>query len=239
MVSCTGAKKAGKGTSGMKELSAAETIKRVQAGRFSFDRLNADTNLGIKSDMFNGSVSAKIRMVKDSAIWMSASKLGFEVGRVLITQDSVFVIERLQKTFIRESIDEISKLAGVDLDFEMIQDLMIGNPYLHPVDNTVTYFDRDSLQIYPAFDEYRIAHTFTNGNFRLVRTTVRDEATKTAVVMDLDEYNSTSDSQIFAYFRKIVVDNENELSISFKDVELNVEKDIRFSIPSSYSPREF
>lgn len=238
-ISCTGARKAGSGNAASKELSAAETIKRIEAGTLEFERLNANLDLGVETDMFNGSVNAKLRMVRDSAIWLSASKLGFEVGRMLITPDSVFVVERLQKTYVRSSIDELSKMAGFELDFELVQDIMIGKPLLHPINNEVIYFDRDSIQIYPDFDDYKITHTVRNGDFKLVKTTLRDESSKTTVSMDLQDYKDLEGSQIFSYFRKIVIDNENAVAITFKNTELNTEKDLKFSIPSSYSPRKF
>jgi hypothetical protein len=49
----------------------------------------------------NYDVNATMRMYKDSAIWLSANAvLGIEAMRVLITKDSVKLLNKLDKTIL-------------------------------------------------------------------------------------------------------------------------------------------
>ncbi|MEW6467768.1 MAG: DUF4292 domain-containing protein [Bacteroidota bacterium] len=80
-----------------------------------------------KTSEFNVSVRAR----KDSVIWMSITDpvMGaVEGARVLITRDSVKFMDRLNKRYFTGGFDTLKKLFNVDeLDFEMIQSIMVGN----------------------------------------------------------------------------------------------------------------
>lgn len=240
--SCTGSKKAGKKAESGAELSAEEALRRVRGTFLEFESLNSNVELYLKTSMFSGSVNAKIRMVKDSVIWLSATKLGFEVGRVLITKDSVFVVERLQRTYIKESFEALSDMAEFTFDYKFLEDFMMGSPYLHESANEVTYINRDSFKVKPILDQLKIEHTIDNNNYKLLETTVQDDKTKMFGTLEFQDYRPLSGNEFFSYFRNINIysgdDEENAVSIKFINPELNIEKAIQFSIPPSYTPRK-
>jgi hypothetical protein len=241
--SCTGSRKAAEKGKPGEELSAEEAVKRVQSRFLEFESLSSNADLYIKSSMFSGSVNAKIRMVKDSVIWMSASKLGFEVGRVLITQDSVFMMERLQRTYIKESFEALSDMAEFSFDYRFLEDFMLGNPYLHESMNEVSYISKDSFLVIPMVDKIEVVHTIDNRDYKLLETTVNDDKTKMFATLAFEDYRALSTNEIFSYFRNITLnsgdDEENAISIKFVNPEINVDKSIKFSIPPSYTPRKF
>jgi hypothetical protein len=94
-------------------------------------KVKGDNNIGLKGQM---------RMQNDSVIWISLSlKLGIEVARVMITDDSVKFMNRTNKTYFSESIESFRNSgvrefgnSGV-LEFgnlgilDFLQDLLVGN----------------------------------------------------------------------------------------------------------------
>ena len=91
-------------------------------------RVNVESTVDKETRSFN----ANLRICKDSAIWMSISPgLGIEVARVLIDQDSVRFINRLNSTYFKGGFDYLNKLLQVDVNFKMIQAVLLGNVYLH------------------------------------------------------------------------------------------------------------
>jgi hypothetical protein len=69
-------------------------------------------------------------MRKDSAIWVSiVPALGIEMIRVMITPDSLKYLSKIpeNKFYYTGRFDEIGRLIGIDFDFEMLQDLLVGN----------------------------------------------------------------------------------------------------------------
>ena len=66
-----------------------------------------------------------IRVRKDSAIWVSVRKLGFEVGRALILKDSFFYLDRLNNVFEAHAISFIKEKYQLPGDFLHLQALLI------------------------------------------------------------------------------------------------------------------
>ncbi len=73
-------------------------------------------------------VTANVRIERDKAIWISITALmGIEAGRVLITPDSVKMINRLRSEYFTAPLDSVYSFTGSDLDFSSFQALLTGN----------------------------------------------------------------------------------------------------------------
>lgn len=131
----------------------------LKANEFKFDRLNAKMTVDADIDSSSNSFTVTLRMKKDSVIWMSISKLGIEGARVLITKDSVKLVNRIKNTYFSGDFAYISKVLNTELDFEMLQSLLVGN--------SVEFYDEDE-KIKPGIDncEYTLG---TVRKFRLRR----------------------------------------------------------------------
>lgn len=68
-------------------------------------------------------VSVSARTTYDSIFWLSASSLGFEAIRVKATEDSVYMIDKLNKENVQWTYVRASVFAGLPLSFDFIQDL--------------------------------------------------------------------------------------------------------------------
>jgi hypothetical protein len=95
-------------------------------------------------DSASNSFTINLRIRKDSVIWMSISKLGIEGARVYITKDSVKFTNTLQNKYFKGDYAYISKLLNTELDFEMLQSLLVGN--------SVAFYDEDE-KIKPGIDD--------------------------------------------------------------------------------------
>lgn len=73
------------------------------------------------------SLTASIRLRKDSALWISFSKLGVYAARVLITQDSVKMMNRIDENYFEGNFEYLEKKFNLDLSFDMLQALLLGN----------------------------------------------------------------------------------------------------------------
>lgn len=73
------------------------------------------------------SFTANIRLEKDKRIWISVSlAMNIEVGRAIITPDSIRVIDRINKEYIAKPFDFIENYIDYPVDFETLQDLIMG-----------------------------------------------------------------------------------------------------------------
>lgn len=75
-----------------------------------FDYLNTRTKIQYRDEDRNVSTSANIRIKKDSIIWMSLTPLfGIEVARALVTQDSLVLMNRLNKEYMVYDFKNLSE----------------------------------------------------------------------------------------------------------------------------------
>jgi hypothetical protein len=94
----------------------------------TFDYLSARTKVKYDDGKKDISGTANIRMAYDSLIWMSITPgLGVEVARLMITRDSIYFMDRINKKFKIMGYEEIENTYKFDLNFNMIQSLILGN----------------------------------------------------------------------------------------------------------------
>ncbi|MDZ7612560.1 MAG: DUF4292 domain-containing protein [Flavobacteriaceae bacterium] len=80
-----------------------------------------------KKDQDELTLEASCRMIKDTAIWISISKLGFQVGKLYITPKKVQFYEVINKSYFDGDFQLISDLTGIEFNYHMFQNLLLGN----------------------------------------------------------------------------------------------------------------
>lgn len=114
----------------VKNRTAGYLLKRYAENKYDFDWLGMKVDASFGTEDNSDSFKATIRMRKDSAIWVSiVPALGIEMIRVMITPDSLKYLSKIpeNKFYYTGGFDEIGRLIGIDFDFEMLQDLLVGN----------------------------------------------------------------------------------------------------------------
>ena len=114
----------------VKNRTAGYLLKRYSENKYAFDWLGMKVDASFGTEDNSDNFKATIRMRKDSAIWVSiVPALGIEMIRVMITPDSLKYLSKIpeNKFYYTGRFDEIGRLIGIDFDFEMLQDLLVGN----------------------------------------------------------------------------------------------------------------
>ena len=100
------------------------------------------SNLSIQAEgngMTFDDLSGQMRMRKDSIVWFSVTAtMGVEVLRAKFSTDSVWIVNRLEKTYLAEPFDTVSAQLGIPLSLQWIQTLLMdNNEGLPPVENQI------------------------------------------------------------------------------------------------------
>ena len=112
----------------LREFTANKLIKEVEKNEFDFDKMQAKINVKIETNNKDINVKGQLRMKKDSIIWTSVSlPMGLEMVRVKILPDSVFFINRTDKTYLCESIETFSDISPMVTSIRFIQSVLVGN----------------------------------------------------------------------------------------------------------------
>ena len=120
--SCTSKKKL---VSPMAHVSHFEWMTAKFNGELTTENGNTVLNSQLSSFNFTGA----LRIRRDSAVWLSAAAfLGVESVRVLVTNDSVFMINRINQTYLTETLEETCRSMSISpMSLPELQTLLLGN----------------------------------------------------------------------------------------------------------------
>lgn len=114
----------------LRNRSAGFLLRKYEENMFKFDwlgmKIDADYAVMGETQGFK----ATIRMKRDSIIWISITPaLGIEMIRMVVTEDSLKYISKIpeNKFYYLGQFEDINNLIGIGIDFDMLQDLLIGN----------------------------------------------------------------------------------------------------------------
>lgn len=107
-------------------LPAKTIVKRNQSVSFSKASVKASMQIKYRGKDELPNITASLRMVKDSVIWLNFSKLGFPIAKLFITPKEVKFYEKIGKTSFEGDYDLISSWLGTDFDFFKVQNLFLG-----------------------------------------------------------------------------------------------------------------
>src|SRR5205085_9842288 len=112
----------------MKGESVDSLLDKLQQYSFKAEWMNAKANVTTIDSGEETSFNINLRIHKDSVIWISVSPLlGIEVARVMITPDSIKMLDRLHGKYQCSSFEYINKLLQMKVNFEIVQALLTGN----------------------------------------------------------------------------------------------------------------
>ncbi|MET0300960.1 MAG: DUF4292 domain-containing protein, partial [Flavitalea sp.] len=102
-----------------------EVLAAIDSNRIDFKTFSAKVKVAFEGkDGKKNDFNANIRVYKDSVMWISINALlGIEAFRVLITPDSVKVLNKLDKVVLLRSVSYLQEVAKVPFNFNELQDL--------------------------------------------------------------------------------------------------------------------
>jgi hypothetical protein len=184
-------------------------------------------------------ITAYVRMIKDSIIWISgyATVFNIEAFRILITKDSVFVLDKINKQAQLRSIDYLQEVTQIPFSMATVQNLLVGNP-IFLSDSIVSYKEKEA-QILIATLGINFKHLLTldkqDGYIRHSKLDDLDIARNRTADITYDEYENNN-GQLFSTYREVIVSEKNKIAIQmkYKQYEFNKEVQISFNIPKNY-----
>ena len=116
--------------------SRKKTVAPISPQTFEWMTSNLDIQAEGNGMAFDD-LSGQLRMRKDSLVWLSVTAtMGVEVLRAKFSNDSVWIVNRLEKTYLAEPLDTVSSQLGMPLSLPLIQTLILdNNEGLPPVEN--------------------------------------------------------------------------------------------------------
>jgi len=109
----------------IRHLSVGRVTRLAREKALKFETLSAKkVSIEFNNNGKTSSIRGSLKIRRDSIIQVTAQKLTIPVGKLELNTDSFRIVYYLDKENIYGSIDYISDLIGMDIDFNVIQSLL-------------------------------------------------------------------------------------------------------------------
>jgi len=239
----------------IKEEGAEFLFKKLKEHELQYNWFTAKFSAEYKNKGQTNSFNGQIRIRKDSVIWLSFSPaLGIEVFRMMLTQDSVKFINRMNNTFFAGDYNYVNRYLNTNIDFDLLQSFLTGNDlsfyengkFRAVIDNGIYKLataDRMKLKKFVRNKQENLRVLIQNiwidpENFKITHANVKE----------IREPNTQLESKYSAFekigeqlFPKemsfdISADNNLSVTVSFSKIAINTSQAFPFKIPQSYHP---
>ena len=253
IASCSPARKVMKAP--IKEEGADFLFAKLKEKELKFNWFSAKFSAEYSNKGKENSFGGQIRIRKDSLIWISLTPmLGIEAVRLLISQDSVKMINRLNNTYFLGNYEYVNRFLNTNIDFDLLQAFLLGNDLQFYEDGKFrASIDRSEYKL--STGERRKLKKFVRGSqenlkiliqniwldpvsFKITHADVKEIRRDNIRLESTYEGFELVDDQLFPRKMSYTIWAENTIRVKadFSKMTINVPLQFPFKIPASYEP---
>jgi Domain of unknown function (DUF4292) len=204
--------------------------------------LNAQAKIHVDGDGQSMSANANIIWIRDSIMWVNVKKFGLEAARALITKDSIFMLNRLNRTWSARGLESLEREYSLPDGFGLLQQFILASAWLDPKMEMRADIKDNLHRLSGSNGMLSADYRVEEGSFLLRSQTFLQSRDSRNVSLSFDNFKKTQLAGQFPYLRRIEAFSPEtgnlSLEIELTDVEINVPKNFRFEIPGSYDKVE-
>jgi outer membrane lipoprotein-sorting protein len=237
----------------LKEQGTDFLFNNLKANELNYQNFSARFSAKFIQNKNETQITGQIRIKRDSLIWISVSPLmGIEMARFLVSNDSIWYVNRMEKTYFSGSFDHINRLINSTLDYDMLQSFLTGNDFSR-YENTSFKGDVDNMEYKLATTDRRklkkfakdnseinipIQHIWLNpDNFKISRIMVR-EVTPNGRKAEAKYSHENIDGQfvpVNIIFDVETIDKKTSIDINYSKITMSDSLNFPFKIPENYA----
>jgi len=232
-----------------------ELVEKISQNSLQYNNLSAKFSAEFTSAGKSMSVSGMMRLRRDTLIWVSIMPLaGIEMVRLQLTNDSVYMMNRLNKTYTINDFSYFKKNFGLELNYKDIQNLITNSLLVFPIEtnllNYVTETDTAGItlsshtetQLQQSSSEIGISQKIKIDatNFRTKYNQITDHQNQQKALITYSAFETT-ENKLFPM--NIVIDvvsrgNVFKLGLIFKKITYDTNMETPFEISARYKRLE-
>ncbi|MGC6430360.1 MAG: DUF4292 domain-containing protein [Jejuia sp.] len=222
------------------KLSAKQLIKENAKTSPNFKTLQSKLKITYSEGEKKHSHTVSYRMEKDKTLWMSAP---FSVIRAKITPESVAFYNKLDKTYFEGDFEYFSKLLGTVLDFEKVQNILLGDAIFNLKDEAYKVFVEGGnyvLQPKKQRQLFEIFFLIHPSLYKVSSQQISQPLEKRHLQIDYVSHQEVIGQILPEHVKVIAVEDNEEMiaELEFKSVSLNEDLRFPFKIPSGFKKIE-
>lgn len=218
-------------------LSAKQLIRENARQAPNFKTLSARVKLNIfQGDKVNA-YTVNFRMEKDKQILLMSTPIS--LVKALITPEKVRFYNKLDNTYFEGDYKYLSNLLGIDLDFQKVQNLLLGEALFNLKNSAYNVsVDEKSYILQPKKQEalFELFFLINPSHFKISSQQISQPQEQRHLQIDYLTYQEV-DKQILPQEIKVIAVEATEemiLEMEFKGVSLNQDLRFPFKIPSGF-----
>ena len=217
---------------------AKNILKEILSKNFSYQSFYAKIKINFDDGMQNLNATLYIHLLKDSLIWVSITgPLNIEVSRILITKDSIKVMDKFEKIALLRGIDYLQDVTGLPVNFVAMEEMITGQPLF--MDTTLESFSANGPNIvlntkYKNILNAAEADTSSHNIIKYLLVDANNPPLRSCTINNSNFANS--DSVNIPQQRNIIIHGDNTISINleYKEFYWNENLSYVFKIPENY-----
>lgn len=225
-------------------VATSTPIRTLNIEEIDFDYFQGKARMILRDAKKEREVKANIRMRKDSVIWMTFSVIGVQGGKALINKDSITIVSTVDKEYYVFPYAELSKRFQFDIDFEVVQAAMLGNPIIPRSEEDEVVQESSMYLLKQEQADVDVVNYVNTASMKIEKVEMKEENSMNSLVINYSNFQPVGD-RVFPYngtinlFYKTISGLLNTTIIfEYNKAEVG-DKELRFpfNIPKRYARR--
>jgi Domain of unknown function (DUF4292) len=226
-----------KGVSNPKLCKSTELIlKANKQNTIDYQWFTAKAKVDYQGPPEAATFQVNLRMKKDSIIWATFSKFGFEGVRVRISPSGIEILNRLNNTFLKKDFSYLKEQFNISLTFTQLQNVLVGNLIGFDKDANMSVSSEDCCCNLVASDGYEASKAVFDMQTLLLKH-LNGNVQAGTYDFFFDEY-AQIEKRKFSTKRDVKIHTSKGQQIAavldYSDIVFDIEKSTNFEIPEHY-----
>lgn len=236
MIGCKSSKTLQSGEANLR-LSTKQLIREINKKEPQFKTLSARVKLDVLQQDKISSYTVNLRMEKDKQILLMSTPIS--VVKALITPQKVSFYNKLDNTYFDGDFSYLSDLLGTELDFQKVQNLLLGEALYGLKNEPVTVSVNEKGYVVQPKNQnplFELFYLINPSYFKISSQQLSQDQEQRHLQIDYLSYQEVEKEILPKQIKVIAVEEAEEmiLEMEFKAVSLNEDLRFPFKIPSGY-----
>jgi hypothetical protein len=221
-----------------KKMSPEKILENHYANTKDFSTLYIKATAKYEDSKQTQNVSAEIKIKKDEMILVSIRFLGITMAKALITPKEVKYYEKINGQYFEGNYAALSQWLGTDLDFQKVQNMLIGEPFDDLRNKKFTSAITDQLYTLEDDSDKSASKTyyFEAEQFLIKKQQIEQSQQQRALLIFYPNYAATN--QILLPTGLVIEADQNKgktnIKVDYNSVSFNEELSFPYSVPEGY-----
>ena len=218
-------------------LTSEKIIQNHYSNKNDFSTLYIRANAKYRHDDDSQSVTAEVKIKKDEKILVSIRVLGITMAKALITPKGVKYYEKINGNYFEGNYEALSQWLGTDLDFNKIQNMLIGHPIDDLTKGNYSFTETDKFYTLNAIDDKTEKSFFFEAeHFLLKKQEIRQPEKERSFEVDYPKFQNFA-SGIFPAGLNInafQTKGKTTITVDYNSITFNEDLSFPYDVPDGY-----